>query len=187
MLDRDLVSWNSLICGYSQCNKYKEVLRLFEAMTAANIKADPVTMVKVILACSHLGDSQVADSMVEHIKENNVEIDVSLGNTLIDIYGRRSLVELAQCVFDRMRERNIVSWNALIMGYAKVGNLTAPRKLFDNLPKRDVISWTAMITGYSQASQFAVAVKRFQEMMAAKVKPDKVTVASVLSASAHLG
>lgn len=187
MLDRDLVSWNTLICGYSQYNKYKEVLRLFDAMTAANIKADAVTMVKVILACSHLGDWEFADSMVKYIKENNLEIDVYLGNTLIDMYGRRSLAELAQGVFDRMRERNIVSWNALVMGYAKVGNLTAARKLFDNMPKRDVISWTSMITGYSQASQFSDAVKLFQEMMAAKVKPDKVTVASVLSACAHLG
>ena len=187
MLDRDLVSWNSLICGYSQYNKYKEVLRLFYAMREANIKADAVTMVKVILACSHLGDWKVADSMIEYIKENNVEIDVYLGNTLIDIYRRRSLVELAQGVFDRMRERNIVSWNALIMGYAKVGNLTVARKLFDNMPKRDVISWTTMITSYSQTSQFADAVKLFQEMMVAKVRPDKFTVTSVLSACARLG
>lgn len=187
MLDRDLVSWNSLICGYSQYNKYKEVLRLFYAMTAENIKADAVTMVKVILACSHLGDWEIADSMVNYIKENDVEMDVYLGNTLIDMFGRRSLVELAQGVFDRMRERNIVSWNALIVGYAKVGNLTSAQKLFDNMPKRDVISWTSMITGYSQARQFSDAVKLFQEMMAAKVKPDKFAVASVLSACAHLG
>ena len=44
-----------------------------------------------------------------------------------------------------------------------------------------------MITGYSQASQFLDAVKIFQEMMAAKVKPDKVAVASVFSACARLG
>ena len=87
MLVRDLVSRNSLICGYSQCNKYKEVLRLFYAMTAANIKADAAPLVKVILACSHLGDWGFADSMIKYIKENNVEIDVYLGNTLIDVYG----------------------------------------------------------------------------------------------------
>ncbi|TQD81665.1 hypothetical protein C1H46_032761 [Malus baccata] len=50
MWERDLVSWNSLICGYSQCNRFNEVLGLFEAMQAANVRADAVTMVKVILA-----------------------------------------------------------------------------------------------------------------------------------------
>jgi RIO kinase 1 len=44
-----------------------------------------------------------------------------------------------------------------------------------------------MITGYSQAGQFANAVRLFKEMMEAKVKPDEITVASALSACAHIG
>ncbi|XP_059629384.1 pentatricopeptide repeat-containing protein At1g31430-like [Cornus florida] len=187
MPDRDLVSWNSLICGYSQCRRYKEVLGLFDAMRVANVKADGVTMMKVILACSHLGDRKIADSMVKYIEDNDVEIGVYLGNTLIDMYGRFGLVGLAREVFDRMEERKTVSWNAMIMGYTKVRDLVAARKLFDGMPKRDVISWTSMITGYSQANQFSDAVRLFREMMVAKVKPDEITVASVLSACAHLG
>uniref|UniRef100_A0A2N9FV30 Pentatricopeptide repeat-containing protein n=1 Tax=Fagus sylvatica TaxID=28930 RepID=A0A2N9FV30_FAGSY len=187
MGDRDLVSWNSLICGYCQCNRFKEVLGLFKAMQAEHVKADKVTMMKVILACSYLSEWEIADSMVKYIEENHVAVDAYLGNTMIDMYGCRGLVDFAKEVFDRMRERNIVSWNAMIMGYAKVGNLVAAQKLFDEMPKRDVISWTSMITGYSQANQFADAVRLFQEMMAAKVKPDEITVASVLSACAHLG
>jgi pentatricopeptide repeat protein len=187
MSNRDLVSWNSLICGYSRCNRFKEVCLLFKAMQAANVKADGVTMMKVILACSYLGEWETADSMVKYIEENHIEIDVYLGNTMIDMYGRRGLVDLAQEVFDTMRERNIVSWNAMIMGYVKVGILVTAQKLFDDMPTRDVISWTSMITGYSQANQFTEAVRLFKEMMAAKVKPDEITVASVLSACAHLG
>ncbi|KAK7294673.1 hypothetical protein RJT34_17563 [Clitoria ternatea] len=37
MPDRDLVSWNSLICGYSQCRRFREVLGVFEAMRVANV------------------------------------------------------------------------------------------------------------------------------------------------------
>ncbi|XP_021908950.1 pentatricopeptide repeat-containing protein At2g22410, mitochondrial-like isoform X2 [Carica papaya] len=153
----------------------------------ANVKADGVTMVKVLLACSRLGDYDIADSVVIYIEGNHVEIDVYLGNTLIDMYGRRGLVDLARKVFHKLRKRNTVSWNAMIMGYAKVGKLKEARKLFEAMPARDVISWTSMITGYSQAGHFLDAMKLFQEMMAAKVKPDEITVASVLSACAHLG
>ncbi|KAL3755839.1 hypothetical protein ACJRO7_002825 [Eucalyptus globulus] len=187
MEERDLVSWNSLICGYSQCGGYREVLRLFDAMQVAKVTADAVTMVKVVLACNYLGESEFADHAAKYIEENHVVIDVYLGNTLIDMYGRRGLVELARQVFDRMHERNLVSWNAMIRGYAKAGDLTGAHRLFDEMPKRDVISWTSMITGYAQANNFAMAVKLFQEMMVANVKPDEVTVASVLSACAHLG
>ena len=117
MTDRDLVSWNSLICGYGQCNRFKEVLELFSLMRASNVKADAVTMVKVVLACSQIGDREISDSMVEYINDKHVEIDVYLGNTLIDMYGRRGSVDLAREVFDHMRERNVVSWNAMIIGY----------------------------------------------------------------------
>lgn len=187
MPERDLVSWNSLICGYGQCKRFREVLNVFEAMLIANFKGDAVTMVKVLLASSFLGEWVVADAVVEYIEENKVEIDVYLGNTMIDMYGRRSMVHLARQVFDRMCDRNVVSWNAMILGYGKAGNLVAARELFDAMPQRDVISWTSMITGYSQAGQFTEAVRLFKEMMEAKVKPDEITVASVLSACAHIG
>ncbi|KDP22339.1 hypothetical protein JCGZ_26170 [Jatropha curcas] len=187
MPDRDLVSWNSLICGYSQFNKFKEVLCLFNSMKEASVIADEVTMVKVMLACSYLGLNDISDSMVNYIEDNHVDIDVYLGNTLIDMYGRRGLVDLARRVFDGMQERNIVSWNAMITGYTKVVELVEARKLFNQMPIRNVISWTSMITGYAQAKQYSDAMKLFQDMMEAKVKPDEITVASVLSACAHLG
>lgn len=187
MPDRDLVSWNSLICGYSQCKRFKEVLRLFEGMQVENVRADAVTMVKVVLACSHLGNKEKTDAAVKYITDNHVEIDVYLGNTLIDLYGRIGSVGLAREVFDRMAEKNLVSWNTMIMGYAKSGDLAAARMMFDDMPNRDVISWTSMIAGYSQANQYSDAVRLFQEMMAAKNKPDEITVASVLSACARLG
>lgn len=187
MEDRDLVSWNSLICGFAQRSSFKDVLRLFEAMKAANVRPDSVTMVKVISACAYLSEFGIADSVVKYIEEHHVGNDVYLGNTMIDMYGRRGLVNLAREVFDRMPERNIVSWNAMVMAYAKMGNLVNARKLFNEMPRRDVISWTSMITGYSQARQYTEAVGLFQDMMAAKVMPDEITVASVLSACAHLG
>ncbi|KAK2653742.1 hypothetical protein Ddye_013598 [Dipteronia dyeriana] len=187
MLERDLVSWNSLICGYSQCNRFEEVLGLFDSMQAASVKADAVTMVKVVLSCIYLANWDVADSMVKYIKENDIEIDVYLGNTLIDMYGRRGLVDLAREVFNRMQERNIVTWNAMITGYAKARNLVEGRRLFDDMPRKDVTSWTSMIAGYSKANQFDEAVKLFRQMIVAKVKPDEITVATVLSACSHLG
>ncbi|KAJ0042716.1 hypothetical protein Pint_17362 [Pistacia integerrima] len=141
MCNRDLVSWNSLICGYSQCNKFEEVLGLFNSMQEANIKADAVTMVKVILACIYLGSWCTADSMVKYIEENNIEIDVYLGNTLIDMYGRRGLVDLARETFNQMRYKNVVSWNAVIKGYVKVMRLVEAQKLFDMMPRRDLKSY----------------------------------------------
>ncbi|KAL7147521.1 hypothetical protein ABFS83_06G113000 [Erythranthe nasuta] len=187
MSERDLVSWNSLICAYSQCAKYEEVLGLFDAMRVENVKADSVTMVKVVLACNYLGRWNLVDSMVEYIEGNCVEIDMYLGNTLIDAHVRCGSFASARDLFDTMIKRNVVSWNMMIMGAAKSGDLVAANKLFDEMPDRDVISWTSMIHAYAQANLHDDAIRLFQKMMVAKVKPDQITVATVLSACAHLG
>ncbi|KZV41717.1 pentatricopeptide repeat-containing protein chloroplastic-like [Dorcoceras hygrometricum] len=173
---KDLVSWNSLICGYSRCGDYKEVLDLFEAMRMGNVKGDEVTMVKVVLACSYLGEWKRVDSMVEYIEDNCINISVYLCNTLIDVYGRRGSVAVARGFFDRMTVRNDVSWNAMIIGAAKSGDLVAAKKLFDEMPEKDAISWTSMITAYAQANQFDDAIWHFQGMMAANIKPDLMMI-----------
>lgn len=187
MPERDLVSWNSLICGYGQKSLWKEVLGIFGAMQAENVKADEVTMVKVVLACSHLGDWKLVASVMKYIKENGLKVDVYLGNSLIDCYGRRGSVELARSIFNEMTKRNIISWNSMITAYAKAGDLVSARKLFNEMPEKDLISWSSIITGYSQTKRYSEALSFFHDMMAAKVKPDEITVVSVLSTCGNLG
>ncbi|XP_073008795.1 pentatricopeptide repeat-containing protein At2g22410, mitochondrial-like [Typha latifolia] len=184
---RDVVSWNSLICGYSQCSLLREALSLFEAMQEEGIKADKVTMVKIVSACTHLREWDLADAMVRYIEENGVEVDIYLGNTLIDYYGRRGFVKSAEMVFNQMMGRNIVTLNAMITTYAKAGNLVSARRIFDEMPERDLISWSSIISGYSQGNCFSEALTLFRQMQKAKVKPDEIVVVSVLSACAHLG
>ncbi|XP_021810383.1 pentatricopeptide repeat-containing protein At1g62260, mitochondrial [Prunus avium] len=50
--------------------------------------------------------------------------------------------------FDRMEQRNVVTWNSMITGYVKRREIAKARKLFDEMPERDVVSWNLMISGY---------------------------------------
>uniref|UniRef100_A0A0D9V736 Pentacotripeptide-repeat region of PRORP domain-containing protein n=1 Tax=Leersia perrieri TaxID=77586 RepID=A0A0D9V736_9ORYZ len=187
MLVKDVVSWNSLICGYSQSNRFKDVLALFRLMQNEGVKADKVTMVKVISACTRLGDHSMADYMVRYIEDYCVEVDIYLGNTLIDYYGRRGQLQSAEKVFFNMKDRNIVTMNAMLTTYAKGQDLVSARRIFDQIPKKDLISWSSMISGYSQDNRFSDALEIFRQMQRAKVKPDAIVIASVLSSCSHLG
>uniref|UniRef100_A0A453FSU4 Pentacotripeptide-repeat region of PRORP domain-containing protein n=1 Tax=Aegilops tauschii subsp. strangulata TaxID=200361 RepID=A0A453FSU4_AEGTS len=187
MLVKDVVSWNSLICGYSRRNRLKEVLKLFKLMHDEGVRADKVTMAKVVSACTRLGDWSMADCLVKYIEDYCIEVDVYLGNTLIDYYGRRGQLQSAEKIFFNMKDRDTVTMNAMITAYAKAGDLVSARRLFEEISGKDLISWSSMISGYSQASQFSDALELFREMQRAKVKPDAVVLASVLSACAHLG
>ena len=40
---------------------------------------------------------------------------------------------------------DIVSWNCLLDGYGKAGDLDGARNVFDEMPERGVVSWTVII------------------------------------------
>lgn len=109
---------------------------------------------------------------------------------LLDSYSRFcSDVGTARWLFDEMRERNVVSWTAMISGYARLGKMGNAVVLFDEMPERDVPAWNAVIAGCTQNGLFAEAISLFRRMVALDKnnKPNQVTVVCALSACGHTG
>eukprot|EP01018_Ginkgo_biloba_P034366 Gb_06115 [translate_table: standard] len=82
-------------------------------------------------------------------------------------------------------ELNVSVGNALVTFYSKSGAIDYARQMFDKMPVRDVITWSAMISGYSQDGQ-GEALQIFRKMPQAGIKPNELTLSSVLSACASL-
>lgn len=80
-----------------------------------------------------------------------------------------------------------VSFNSMISGYARLGDLQNARKVFDEMPARNVVSWSAMVSGYVQGGRSKEALDVFSQMQAEGCKPDDTTLVGVLAACAHLG
>ncbi|KAL4191400.1 hypothetical protein AMTRI_Chr07g29720 [Amborella trichopoda] len=93
----------------------------------------------------------------------------------------------AQELFDAMPEKSTASWNALIDGYSKGGDIEKAASLFDEMSHKDLVSWTTMISSFSKNGRFKEAIAVFKTMEAQTVSPDAVTMATVISACAHLG
>ncbi|KAK9180104.1 hypothetical protein WN943_029311 [Citrus x changshan-huyou] len=85
-------------------------------------------------------------------------------------------------LFDEMPERKFATWNTMIDAYARLAEL-----LFNKMPAWDIRSWTTMITSYSQNKQFREALDAFNKTKKSGTGSDQVTMATVLSACAHLG
>ncbi|KAH9289092.1 hypothetical protein KI387_033209, partial [Taxus chinensis] len=73
---------------------------------------------------------------------------------LVDMYAKCGSIDKARELFDKMPQRNVGSWNALIAGYAQYEFVENARKLFDRMPRRDVISRT--VTSSSRGHSFPV-------------------------------
>jgi len=76
---------------------------------------------------------------------------------------------------------------AITTVYSRLNEIDRARQLFDESPEKSLASWNAMISGYTQSGLTEKAVSLFQEMQMCRVRPNPVTVTSILSACAQLG
>lgn len=98
------------------------------------------------------------------------------------------LLRFARRVFDEMDDKEVPTWNSLISGYARKGDMEEALRCFLDMPSRNVISWTALISGYSQNGRYREALEMYLEMeREGEVEPNHVTIASVLPACANIG
>ncbi|CAJ2670140.1 unnamed protein product [Trifolium pratense] len=140
------------------------------------------TLVEFYSSIGHLCHARkVFDEMSER--------DVYAWTTMISAHVRNNDVESAAKLFDEMPERkNTATWNAVIDGYAKFGNVERVEYLFKQIPSKDIISWTTLMNCYSKNKRYDEVVKLFDEMVnEGMVVPDEVTITTAISACAHLG
>ncbi|KAJ4968550.1 hypothetical protein NE237_015251 [Protea cynaroides] len=108
-------------------------------------------------------------------------------NMLIDGYGKIGEVEFAHQLFVKMPQSGIIAMNSILAAYVRLGDLDVAQMLFDDMPRRDITSWNTLIDGYFLNGEFKKALEVFHHMLMEKIKPDKVTLALVLSSCGELG
>lgn len=70
----------------------------------------------------------------------------------------------ARKLFDGMSERNVITWNAMVVGYVNAGELAMAKAVFDRMPSRNLVSWTVLIVGYCKGCLLDEARELFERM-----------------------
>eukprot|EP01018_Ginkgo_biloba_P035754 Gb_27454 [translate_table: standard] len=138
MSRRDVVSWNAMIAGYAQNGHAHEVLTLFHEMELAGLTPDPVTIVSILTACAYLGALEQGKQIHNYVYRNGFEADIFVGNSLIDMYAKCGRLRDACILFLKMPRRSVISWNAIIAGYAQNGYANEALTLFRQMQLADV-------------------------------------------------
>lgn len=139
MCERDVISWSSLISGYTQCGNATNALRLFRSMyVEPGIEMDGLAAVCVLQACANAGDIDNGRSLHAHLIRKGFEEDVFVENSLIDMYSKCIDIDSALVVFDHISSTNIVSWNSIITGLIGNEKCVEALQLFGSMQKTGV-------------------------------------------------
>ncbi|XP_072952443.1 pentatricopeptide repeat-containing protein ELI1, chloroplastic [Typha angustifolia] len=133
MTEKDCVCWNAMIDGYTQHGRPEEALRLFRRILQSDARPNEVTFVSVLSAIAQLGSVAPGKWIHSYIRNNPIELNAKVGTALIDMYCKCGSLDDACLVFDSIRDKDVVVWNAMIGGYAMHGHSREALRLFANL------------------------------------------------------
>lgn len=187
---RDLVSYSTLIHGYALMHQPAPAFCLFREMQNSCLPPDEFTFVALLSAFSSLSEPKIVKQIhcLVYRYQCLVDSNILLRTTIIDMYAKCGLMNMAEKVFSSMATiKGATAWSAMLSRYARSGETEVAKRIFNWMDECDVICWTAMITGYSQAGQYGEALELFKQMEGMGIKPDEVTLGAVFSACAQLG
>ncbi|XP_048503778.1 putative pentatricopeptide repeat-containing protein At3g25060, mitochondrial isoform X4 [Beta vulgaris subsp. vulgaris] len=121
MKRKDLICWTTMVTGFAKNGQGMEAVGIFREMQSRGMEGDGIVMLGLIQACADIGDMKMGLSVHGHMIRKNHRMDVVIHTSLVDMYAKNGHLGLAYSIFCNMPQRNVVSWSALVSGYAQNG------------------------------------------------------------------
>ncbi|KAI5072963.1 hypothetical protein GOP47_0013069 [Adiantum capillus-veneris] len=136
---RNVVLWTTLITGYIECGHAEEALDCYDQMEKEGISSVSATLIGGLKGCGGLGAIRKGRKIHSNIVNKGFESELLAGNTLVDMYAKCGSLGEAQAVFSKLAARSLISWTALITGYAQLGESKAVFDIFGRMLKEGIL------------------------------------------------
>ncbi|XP_075502282.1 putative pentatricopeptide repeat-containing protein At5g09950 [Primulina tabacum] len=156
MLDKDLVSWSSIISALDQNEYFEDAVLSFCAMKRVGLMPSNFTLISSLSSCGSIGWIRMGEQIHCEGVKLGLDCDVSVSNSLLSLYADTRRITESRKVFHFMPEHDNVSWNSVIRAFSD--------------------SETSVIE----------AINYFIEMMRAGVNLNNITFINILTAAASL-
>ncbi|XP_037429662.1 pentatricopeptide repeat-containing protein At3g12770-like [Triticum dicoccoides] len=158
MPERDPVVWNCMVTAYARAGMTAETLELFRRaqVEAVNMARDLRAVPSVLNVCGKEGEMMKGREIHGRMVRSLVfDLDIPIGNALIDMYAKCGRVDASQAVFAGMQERNVVSWSTLISCYGVHGKgkeaLHVYEEMLSQRVKPNCITFTSVLSSCSHS------------------------------------
>ncbi|XP_008785899.2 pentatricopeptide repeat-containing protein DOT4, chloroplastic-like [Phoenix dactylifera] len=183
----DLRFSNSILSMYVWFGHVDDARSLFDSMEEKSI----VTWTAMAGGFVRVGDSMKVFDLFNKMRSADINPDSAAFINLIYagiLTGKSSIARAIHSVLiNNGFDQKLDIAPLLVTLYSKCGELTSARNVFDSMRGKDVFLWTSMISGYVQGGHSSEALVLFENLLSSNTKPNKVTIATVLSACADSG
>ncbi|CAH9066709.1 unnamed protein product [Cuscuta europaea] len=146
----DHITYNAMIAGLVSLERNEDALVMFKHMQDISLMPTGLTFVSLMGSCS---DAKIAAQIHSLVVKHGLQDCTSVSNAAITMYSHCNDFKAILLVFDRIKERDVVSWNSIIAYYAQQDNM------------------------------FGEAILAYLAMQREQVFPDQFTLGSLLSNS----
>ncbi|XP_024532523.1 pentatricopeptide repeat-containing protein At3g24000, mitochondrial [Selaginella moellendorffii] len=166
---RNVVSWSGLIAALAEHGRGRDAIELFHRMDLDGIQPNEVTLLSVLEACASTG--AIAEGRRTHARVSGCgfEAETNVANALVNMYGKCGHLGSARTVFDAMTWRNVVSWTAMLAGYAHHGHTEEARRVFKAMAlegiQPNVITFVSVLFNCSHAGVVSDGLEQFHIMV----------------------
>ncbi|XP_071741725.1 pentatricopeptide repeat-containing protein At2g39620-like, partial [Rutidosis leptorrhynchoides] len=132
----NVILCNSMIKAHIKSKQYQEAVIIYNKMVNNDdfiVQPDKYTYTYVLKACTLLLDIEKGVLIHEEIVKNRLEYDIYIGTGLIDMYCKCGQLVCAREVFDKMPQRDVAVWNAMVAGLSQSSDFGQAVEVFRNM------------------------------------------------------
>ncbi|KAG0476094.1 hypothetical protein HPP92_012935 [Vanilla planifolia] len=208
-----LAHWNAMIAGFVLDHLFEEALLLFERLKLSGAMPNCITMMSVTQGCLGHGSLRLSESVHGYIVKAGFESDLSLMNSVLDMYLSFGCLDIAGGFFAKMEAKDVISWTNMMGFMLDIAHPVDALQLFSQMRDsridvdvvammivtsactilgdltkgRNVVSCNAMISSFGINGRAEEALSLFQEMENFGEKPDSITFVNALNTCVHSG
>ncbi|KAG9448595.1 hypothetical protein H6P81_008560 [Aristolochia fimbriata] len=164
MPEKDSISWTIMVAGFMQNGLNKEAVTAFREMCLQGSPLDQYTFGSALTACGSLSALKLGKQIHGYVIRSDHMNNVFVGSALVDMYCKCRNVRCAEEVLKRMKNKNVVSWTALLVGYGQNGLSEEAVRIFGDMQRNgvspddctlgSVISSCANLASVEEGAQF---------------------------------
>lgn len=182
--------WNILISSYVKRGCNEEAILAFQQMVNEGIRPDRFSYSCVFKACGEQLDLDLGKAIHKSLEGTFSEHDLFVLNALVSMYGKCGELAIARKIFDKIINKDPVTWNSMISLYASKGMWTEAFELFESMrsdcTELNLITCNAIAGGFLRTGNFCEALTFLSKMRHSGLHLDPVAVIIGLGASSHI-